>query len=352
MSERAELLLPRRGAAVLRGRHDRGARSCRQRLQVLGTDAARVRARPARCSTTAAASAAPGSFDFKKNWGFEPHAAALRISVCYRARAVPQNNPLNPKYRLLIALWRQLPHPGRQRASARTSCRIWDDEAMPWRRCFFSPTGIPYPPNKGDKVRSYHLLRHLAQRYRVHLGTFVDDPLDWQHVEKVQTVLRRGARRGDRPAADAARMRSLAGTADRRGADAALLSQSRRCASGCRTVVQRERSSSASLVFSSADGAVRARCAGASRRWSISSTWIRRSGRIRATPALAGVDGLSARRRRAARFRTGRRARAEASAVRHACGSPTVRAGSRRSAQSQRRHLENGVDSRIFLTGA
>ena len=42
---------------------------------------------------------------------------------------------------------------------------------------------IPYPPNKGDKIRSWHLLRHLQGRYRVHLGAFVDDPADWAHQE-------------------------------------------------------------------------------------------------------------------------------------------------------------------------
>jgi sugar transferase (PEP-CTERM/EpsH1 system associated) len=47
---------------------------------------------------------------------------------------------------------------------------------------------IPYPPNKGDKIRSYHLLKHLAQHYRVHLGTFVDDPDDWQHVPRVAAL--------------------------------------------------------------------------------------------------------------------------------------------------------------------
>jgi polysaccharide biosynthesis protein PslH len=41
---------------------------------------------------------------------------------------------------------------------------------------------LPYPPNKGDKVRSYHLLRHLAQRHEVLLGTFVDDADDVAHV--------------------------------------------------------------------------------------------------------------------------------------------------------------------------
>ncbi|MFL6658656.1 MAG: TIGR03087 family PEP-CTERM/XrtA system glycosyltransferase [Massilia sp.] len=47
---------------------------------------------------------------------------------------------------------------------------------------------IPYPPNKGDKIRSYHLLKHLAQHYRVHLATFVDDEDDWQHVPTVKAL--------------------------------------------------------------------------------------------------------------------------------------------------------------------
>ncbi|MDB5888148.1 MAG: sugar transferase, PEP-CTERM/EpsH1 system associated [Rhodocyclales bacterium] len=42
---------------------------------------------------------------------------------------------------------------------------------------------IPFPPNKGDKVRSFHLLKFLAQHYRVHLGTFVDYAQDWQYVD-------------------------------------------------------------------------------------------------------------------------------------------------------------------------
>jgi sugar transferase (PEP-CTERM/EpsH1 system associated) len=45
---------------------------------------------------------------------------------------------------------------------------------------------IPYPPTKGDKIRSYHLLVHLAKRFRVHLGTFVDDPADLPFADQVQ----------------------------------------------------------------------------------------------------------------------------------------------------------------------
>lgn len=47
---------------------------------------------------------------------------------------------------------------------------------------------IPYPPNKGDKIRSYHLLQQLSQHFKVHLATFVDDADDWQHVERVQAL--------------------------------------------------------------------------------------------------------------------------------------------------------------------
>jgi len=41
---------------------------------------------------------------------------------------------------------------------------------------------LPYPPNKGDKVRSYHLLKHLLKNHRVFLGTFIDDPEDEVHL--------------------------------------------------------------------------------------------------------------------------------------------------------------------------
>lgn len=45
---------------------------------------------------------------------------------------------------------------------------------------------IPYPPNKGDKIRSYHLLKYLSERYEVYLATFVDDEDDWQYRENVE----------------------------------------------------------------------------------------------------------------------------------------------------------------------
>ena len=68
---------------------------------------------------------------------------------------------------------------------------------------------IPYPPNKGDKIRSYHLLKHLTQSYRVHLGTFIDDPDDWQHVDHVKKLC--GRTHFARLNPNLAQLRSLAG---------------------------------------------------------------------------------------------------------------------------------------------
>lgn len=57
---------------------------------------------------------------------------------------------------------------------------------------------VPYPPDRGDKVRSHHVLRHLSGLGRVHLATFADDPRDMGHEAALGQwcasvrVLRRG----------------------------------------------------------------------------------------------------------------------------------------------------------------
>lgn len=56
------------------------------------------------------------------------------------------------------------------------------------RDLLFLAHRIPYPPNKGDKIRSWHMLRHFAERYRVHLGCFVDDPYDWRYRDALRSV--------------------------------------------------------------------------------------------------------------------------------------------------------------------
>ncbi len=47
---------------------------------------------------------------------------------------------------------------------------------------------IPFPPDKGDKIRSYHLLREVARDHRVVLGAFVDDDSDWRYRGELEAL--------------------------------------------------------------------------------------------------------------------------------------------------------------------
>ncbi len=49
---------------------------------------------------------------------------------------------------------------------------------------------FPYPPDKGDKIRSWNFLRYLADRYHLYLGTFVDERRDWSFVETLRGLCR------------------------------------------------------------------------------------------------------------------------------------------------------------------
>jgi FemAB-related protein (PEP-CTERM system-associated) len=51
-----------------------------------------------------------GAFSFKKNWGFEPTPLTYEFRLI-KATAIPEVNPLNPKFRAFIALWKRMPLP-------------------------------------------------------------------------------------------------------------------------------------------------------------------------------------------------------------------------------------------------
>jgi FemAB-related protein (PEP-CTERM system-associated) len=51
-----------------------------------------------------------GSYSFKHNWGFEPAKLHYRFRL-KPGEAIPEHNPLNPKYRMFIAAWKKLPLP-------------------------------------------------------------------------------------------------------------------------------------------------------------------------------------------------------------------------------------------------
>ncbi len=51
-----------------------------------------------------------GAYAFKKNWGFAPTPLTYRF-LLRPGESVPEHNPLNPRYRLLIETWKRLPLP-------------------------------------------------------------------------------------------------------------------------------------------------------------------------------------------------------------------------------------------------
>lgn len=54
---------------------------------------------------------------------------------------------------------------------------------------------IPFPPDRGDKIRSWNLLKHLASLARVHLACFADDEADATHLAALREAL--GGRLGE-----------------------------------------------------------------------------------------------------------------------------------------------------------
>lgn len=50
-----------------------------------------------------------GPFAFKSYWGFEPH--QLYYEHFNLSGPIPEHNPLNPKFQLMISTWRRLPRP-------------------------------------------------------------------------------------------------------------------------------------------------------------------------------------------------------------------------------------------------
>ena len=49
-----------------------------------------------------------GAYDFKRYWGFEPKPLIYQFYLA-PGQSIPNLNPLNPKFRLFVALWKKLP---------------------------------------------------------------------------------------------------------------------------------------------------------------------------------------------------------------------------------------------------
>ncbi len=56
------------------------------------------------------------------------------------------------------------------------------------RDLIFISHRIPWPLNKGEKIRGWNLIQKLKPDYRIHLGCVVDDPADMAHVDHLKMV--------------------------------------------------------------------------------------------------------------------------------------------------------------------
>lgn len=54
------------------------------------------------------------------------------------------------------------------------------------RKLLFLSHRIPYPPDKGDKIRTWNILKHLTRTHRVYVGSLIDDERDWVHIPALQ----------------------------------------------------------------------------------------------------------------------------------------------------------------------
>ncbi len=55
-------------------------------------------------------------------------------------------------------------------------------------RVLFITHRTPFPPNKGEKIRAYHLLDEMAKRHVVSLIYWLDDPNDSKHIDVLRKL--------------------------------------------------------------------------------------------------------------------------------------------------------------------
>jgi len=81
-------------------------------------------------------------------------------------------------------------------------------------RILFIAHRIPFPPNKGDKIRSFNILRHLSQSHQVDLAFLIDDRQDLDVVSRLHAYAERICFAAIRP--KLRKIRSLLALAGRR----------------------------------------------------------------------------------------------------------------------------------------
>ena len=212
------------------------------------------------------------------------------------------------------------------------------------RDLLFLAHRMPYPPDKGEKIRAWNMFRHLARTHRMHLGCFIDDPADWQHLPTLQAHVRRSRVFPLDPAAP--KLKALLRLAPRPAAVARLFPRRRLQrwvdAKLADPAIERV------FVYSSAMAHYAMHATARPPRARHRGRRFREMDRLRQPGALADARRLGARRPHAAGLRTPRRRLLRLSR----CSSPSTNGSiSSRSLRKRRPH-RLGLErrrSRVFL---
>src|SRR5512139_3067623 len=70
------------------------------------------------------------------------------------------------------------PETNNEQPSTSTQKRATSNQHM---KILYLAHRIPYPPNKGDKIRSFNEIKYLSQRHEIHLACLADDPKDLKY---------------------------------------------------------------------------------------------------------------------------------------------------------------------------
>ena len=65
--------------------------------------------------------------------------------------------------------------------------------ALPRQRVLFLTHRVPYPPDRGDRIRAFHILQFLAARYDVSLAAVSDEPVTSDQMQVIESFTQRVA---------------------------------------------------------------------------------------------------------------------------------------------------------------
>jgi len=82
-----------------------------------------------------------------------------------------------------LATGNRKPETGNQKPATRNQQQETSNQHM---NILYIAHRIPYPPNKGDKIRSFNEIKYLSQRHEIHLACLADDPKDLEYEEHLK----------------------------------------------------------------------------------------------------------------------------------------------------------------------